>query len=251
MYEEMKDKVCLITGATSGIGKETAVLFAEKGIKVALAGRNEKQGEVLQKKIQSSGGQALFIKTDVKNEESVKGLIQQTIDTFGTIDYAVNNAGIEGKFDFIADFETEDYDDVMDTNLKGVFYCLKFQLKKIAEFGGAIVNVSTNLTKMGARGTGVYTASKAGVESMTRVAAVEYAHLGVRVNAVSPGAVETPMIERLKSRIDLPAIIENNPQKRIAQPKDIAHTILWLCSPMSGPVNGEVIFIDGGGSLDS
>ncbi|MCH9626070.1 MAG: 3-beta-hydroxycholanate 3-dehydrogenase (NADP(+)) [Chlamydiales bacterium] len=252
MFQEMRGKVGVITGATSGIGRESALLLAQHGVKVILAGRNEERGLELEDEISSKGGAALFVKTDVSSCASVKNLIDTAQSSFGPIHYALNNAGTEGRLGPLNEMEEEDFYEVLNINLKGIWLCLKFQLQAMATEGGSIVNISTNLTRMGIAGTGLYTASKAGVESLTKVAAIEYAQQGVRVNAISPGAVDTPMIRRFcPEEKDLKNLAVKNPLKRMAYPKDIANAVLWLCSSMSAHVNGDVMFIDGGSSLGS
>lgn len=250
MFEEMKGRVAVITGATSGIGRASSVLLAQQSIKVVLAGRNEQSGKALEQEILSSGGQAVFVRTDVSDAESVKNLITTAEHAFGTVHYALNNAGIEGRLGSLAEMEEWDFDEVISINLRGVWLCLKYQLQAMASHGGSVVNISTNITRMGMAGTGAYTASKAGVESLTRVAAIEHGKKGIRVNAVSPGAVNTPMIHRIyPDKKDLLALSEHNPMGRMAFPEDIAGTVLWLFSSMSAHVNGDVIFVDGGSSL--
>ncbi|PIS01377.1 MAG: short chain dehydrogenase [Chlamydiae bacterium CG10_big_fil_rev_8_21_14_0_10_35_9] len=247
--EDMKNKTAIITGATSGIGRATAILLAHHGVKVALAGRDAKRGQELEKEIVSLGSDAFFIKTDVSKAESVRNLIQSAKKKFGEIHYALNNAGIEGALGSLVDMQEDDFDDVISTNLKGVWLCLKHELETMTE-GSSIVNISTNITRMGMPGTGAYTASKAGVESLTKVAAIEHGKKGVRINAISPGAVDTPMIHRIyPGEEDFKNISEQNPLGRIAYPEDIANTVLWLFSPMSAHVNGNIIFVDGGSSL--
>ncbi len=250
MFEGMKGKTAVITGATSGIGRASAILLARQGVKIVLAGRDEKRGKELEKKLVSLGTEALFIKTDVSRAESVRELIRITKSSFGDIDFALNNAGIEGKLGPLSDMEEKDFDEVIAINLKGVWLCLKYELEAAAQDGASIVNISTNITRMGMSGTSVYTASKAAVESLTRVAAIEYGEKGIRVNAISPGAVDTPMIHRIYPiEQDLKNISNQNPLRRIAYPEDIANTVLWLFSPMSAHVNGDVIFVDGGSSI--
>ena len=250
VFQEMKGRVALVTGATSGIGKASALLLAEQGIKVILAGRNEISGKALEKEIDALNGEAVFVKTDVSSAESIKNLMALVETSFGTVHYALNCAGIEGKLGSLAEMEEQDFDEVISINLKGVWLCLKHQLSIMAPEGASIVNISINLTCLGIAGTGIYTASKAGVESLTRVAAIEYGRRGIRVNAISPGAVDTPMIHRIyPDKKDLQFLAEENPMGKIACPKDIANTALWLFSSMSAHVNGDVIFVDGGSSL--
>jgi len=248
--ESMKDKVAIITGATSGIGREVALLFASRGIKVAAAGRDERAGASLINEIQQKGGNAIFIKTDVSNAASVQALIKSAKEHFGGIDYAFNNAGIEGVLGPIADMKEDAWDDVMNINLKGIWLCLKYEFPEILlRGGGAIVNTSTNLTRLGLPGTSAYAASKAGVDALTQVAAIEYGKHGVRVNAINPGAVDTPMLQRIYSPDQMEQVKSSNPLNKIATPKDVAQIVLWLCSPMSNHVNGISMLIDGGSTL--
>lgn len=251
MFETMNGQVAVVTGATSGIGRATALILAKHGVRLVLAGRNEKVGRSLQEEVLSSGGEAEFVPTDVSNHSAVEALIQRSLDRFGSLDIAVNNAAIEGRLAPIWELDESDFDDLMGINLKGVWQCLKFQLRAMSKSGGAIVNVATHLTKMGMQTTSIYTASKAGVESLTKVAALEAGPHKIRVNAVSPGAVDTPMLLRVcsDSKEAVAGLGRKNPLGKIATPEEIAETIFWLCSPMSSHVNGEVIFVDGGSSL--
>jgi NAD(P)-dependent dehydrogenase (short-subunit alcohol dehydrogenase family) len=243
----MEGKVAVITGATSGIGWEAALLFAEKGLKVVLAGRNVKAGVELSKNIVQKGGDALFVQTDVAKEESVKNLIDSAKKHFGGIDYAFNNAGVEGKLKPLAELDTIDFEEVIDINLKGVWLCMKYQLLALIERGGGvIVNMSTSITRIGLPGTAIYTASKAGVEALSHVAAVEYGKYGIRINTVNPGAVDTPMLRRILNDELLSKEKEKNPLGKIATPKEVAETALWLLSPQASHVNGINIVLDGG-----
>lgn len=158
-FQEMNGKVVVVTGATSGIGRASSLLLAKQGIKVILAGRNEEIGKALEGEIVASGREAVFIKTDVSNAESVKKLVKEAQNVFGTIHFALNNAGIEGKLGSLAEMEEKDFDEVISINLKGVWLCLKYLLPAMDSEGGAIVNISTNISRMGMKGTGAYAAS--------------------------------------------------------------------------------------------
>lgn len=250
MFEEVRGKTALVTGATSGIGWATCRLLGRLGARVVLAGRDKQRGKELETKLVSEGSEALFVRTDVASLDSVKNLIQVTEGTYGSIHYALNNAGIEGNLGPIGSMSEGDFDEVIATNLKGVWLCLKFQLAAMAAEGASIVNISTNITRVGMPETGAYTASKAGVESLTRVAAIENGKRGVRINAISPGAVNTPMIHRIyPEKDDLSKVSQGNPLGKMAKPEDIANTALWLFSSMSAHVNGDVVFVDGGSSI--
>ncbi|NNM43400.1 MAG: glucose 1-dehydrogenase [Chlamydiae bacterium] len=250
MMEEMNGKVAIITGATFGIGREAAILFAEQGIKVVAAGRSEKEGSLLVDEILSKKGEAVFVKTDVAKEESVKQLIAAALKKFGKLDLCFNNAGVEGVLAPLIDLEEKDWDSTMGINLKGLWLCLKHEIPAIIKNGGgAIVNTSSIISKNGMPGTTIYAASKAGVDALTHVAAVEYGDRKIRVNAINPGAVATPMLERVYTQ-DLANLVKNkNPLQKIALPRDIANAALWLCSSYAGHINGITLPIDGGHSL--
>jgi NAD(P)-dependent dehydrogenase (short-subunit alcohol dehydrogenase family) len=243
----MKDNVAIITGATSGIGEATARAFAKNDIKVVLAGRNEKAGKWLEKELSKGGGEALFVKTDVADSQSVQSLISKTLKKFGQLDIAVNNAGTEGTRATLANLQEEEWDRVIDTNLKGLWLCMKHEILAMMEKGGAIVNVSSIAIRLREPKTSAYTASKAGVEALTQVAAVEYGPQGIRINSIQPGAVDTPMLRRIYSAKELAQWKKENPLGRIATPDDIAEAILWASSPKARHMNGASITIDGGG----
>ncbi len=243
----MKGKVIMITGATSGIGHATALLFAQHGVKVVAVGRNEKVGNLLVEEISDKGGEALFLKADISEAKAVKSLVETTQKHFGRLDYALNNAGIEGTLISLADVKEEEWDALMNTNLKGLWLCMKYEIPAMIQNGaGVIINISTNLTKLSEPTTSMYTASKAAVEALTRIAAVEYGPYGIRINAINPGAVETPMIRRIFSDEMLMELKEKNPLKKIAEPQDIAEAVLWTCSPKAKHINGTLFTIDGG-----
>lgn len=247
----MKGKIAIITGVTSGIGREAALVFAEEGIKVVAAGRNEKLGRELVDEIRDKKGEAIFVQTDVSKAHEVSSLVKAAQKHFGGVDIAFNNAGIEGVLGPLIDMEEEHFDNVINTNLRGTWLCLKYQIPAmIKRGGGAIVNVSTNISEFGIPGTSAYIASKAGVNGLTQVAAVEYGKMGLRVNMISPGAVDTPMLQRIVTPELLKHLNNNNPLGRIAISKEIAQTALWLFSPKASHVNGANIVIDGGHSLN-
>lgn len=250
MFESMRGKVALITGATQGIGKEAAYLFAETGMRLCLGGRSTKAGEALASEILQSGGEAIFIPLDVSKSSSVRFFVEQAVENFGHIDYAFNNAGIEGRLAPLADLEEEDIQEVMSTNFLGVWFCMKYVLPYITKQGGAIVNTSTNISNKGFPRTGAYSASKAAVDAITRVAACENGASNVRINCVNPGAIDTAMIRRVyDSPKDLEALRESNPLRALGQPRSIAETVLFLLSPLASHINGACLYIDGGSSL--
>ena len=199
MTAELKGKVALVTGGTSGIGRDTAVLFAKAGAKVAVAGRREQEGNETIELIRAAGGDGLFVKTDVSKASEVDALVQKTVEKFGRLDFAFNNAGIEGVWVPIAKQTEEDWDRTIDINLKGVWLCLKYEIRQMLKQGGggAIVNMSSVTGLVGAGGAAAYSASKHGVIGLTKSAALETAKNGIRINAVCPAVIETPMGKRL------------------------------------------------------
>jgi NAD(P)-dependent dehydrogenase (short-subunit alcohol dehydrogenase family) len=250
MSTPLKDKVAIVTGATSGIGRAAALLFANHGIKVVAAGTRDAAGAALVAEIAAAGGDAMFVAANVSDAAHVEQLVQRAEATYGGVDYAFNNAGIEGEFGPLDQLSEAAWDQVMDVNLKGVWLAMKYQLPALRRRGGgAIVNTSTNLVSLGLPATGIYTASKAAVDALTRVAAMEAGPQGIRVNAVNPGNVETPMMRRLFDEASVAGIRATNPLRKIATADDVAHAALWLLSPASGHITGQTLNIDGGLTL--
>lgn len=250
MTKTLKGKVAIITGATSGIGRAAALLFAESGIKVVAAGTRENAGADLIAEVESIGGDAIFVPADVCDAGQVERLVQRAETHYGGVDYAFNNAGIEGDIGPLDELNEAAWDKVMNVNLRGVWLALKYQLPALRRRGGgAIVNTSTDLVSLGLPGTGIYTASKAAVDALTRVAAMEAGPQGIRVNAVNPGNVETPMTQRLFDEAAVAGIRAANPLRKIATAGDVAHAALWLLSPGAGHITGQTLNIDGGLTL--
>lgn len=246
----MEGKVIVITGATSGIGRAAAHHFSQKGLKVLLAGRRKDQGEQLVEEIEAFGKEAFFIETDVSKEKEVKRLIHEGKKHFGLIHYAFNNAGVEGEQKLLTETDEKDWDQVIGTNLKGIWLSMKYEIPELIQAGGgAIVNVSTELTLRVSPGFSLYSASKAGVELLTKAAAVEYGPSKVRINALAPGAVDTPMIHRILSPAEINQMNEGNPLKKMASPEEIAQVAYALCSDAFSHVNGSTLLVDGGSHL--
>jgi NAD(P)-dependent dehydrogenase (short-subunit alcohol dehydrogenase family) len=245
------DKAVLVTGAGSGIGRVTARRLAERGARVAVASINEQQNVAAVDEIRSFGGEAISITADVSAASDVEHAVRRTVDAFGALHYAFNNAGIEGEFKPLTELSENVWDSVVDVNLKGIWLSMKYEIPAIlASGGGAIVNTSTDLVPLGLPGTAIYTASKAGVDVLTRVGAIEYGRKGVRVNAVNPGNVKgTELTNRLWDEAAVRRFEEANPLGKIASCDDIAEAVLWLLSPKSGHVNGQTLNIDGGLTL--
>ena len=247
----MKDKVALITGASSGIGWSTAKAFAAKGAKVALAARRKDELASLASEIEESGGQATFIQTDVSVGSEVEQMVDHTIQTYGRLDFAVNNAGIEGMFVPITEFPDEQWEKVLDINLKGTFLCMKYQAQAMlkAGHGGAIVNVGSVNSFLGFAGGSAYATSKHGMVGLTSSVSAELAPQGIRVNIVCPGFIVTPMHHRVREvagneRIE--EFIEKVHQQRAGQPEEIASTIVFLCSDGASYITGATLTPDGG-----
>ncbi len=252
---DMKDKVALITGASSGIGRATAEAFAAKGAKVVLAARREGEMAALVTEIEARGGQASFVKTDVCLAGDVQRMIDHTLETFGRLDYAVNNAGIEGQFVAIGDLPEDEWDRVLDTNLKGTFLCMKYQSGAMlkAGHGGAIVNVGSVNSFLGFPTGSAYVASKHGLVGLTSSVSAELAPQGVRVNLVCPGIIDTPMHQRLRGvfgdELYEEFLAHRVHMKRKGQPEEIAGSIVFLCSDEASYVTGTTLTPDGGLTL--
>jgi NAD(P)-dependent dehydrogenase (short-subunit alcohol dehydrogenase family) len=249
IHSKMDGKVALITGGSTGIGRATALAFADAGARVVLANPHSVEaGEALVRLIHERGGQALFVQTDVSKADEVAGMVAQTIEHFGRLDYAFNNAGIGGPPASVVDTDEAAWDQVLDVNLKGVWLCMKHEIPAILGHGGAIVNMSSAGGLVGTPGLGAYTASKHGVIGLTKVAALEYAQAGIRVNAVCPGVIRTQMVEQVQE-ID-PAFVDmlvaRHPIGRIGTPEEVAMAVLWLCSEAATFVTGIALPIDGG-----
>jgi NAD(P)-dependent dehydrogenase (short-subunit alcohol dehydrogenase family) len=249
MTMEFSGKVGLVTGGTSGIGRDAAVLFARSGAKVVVAGRRELEGNETIDIIRAAGGDGLFVKTDVSKIAEVEALIQKTVERFGRLDIAFNNAGIEGVWVPIVRQSEADFDRTININLKGVWLCLKFEIRQMLKQGGggAIVNMSSVTGLIGSVGAGAYSASKHGVIGLTKTAALENAKSGIRINAVCPGVVETAMGQRLFGAPAVhQAVLGLHPIGRLGRPMEIAEAVLWMCSDQASFMTGQTLVLDGG-----
>jgi NAD(P)-dependent dehydrogenase (short-subunit alcohol dehydrogenase family) len=249
MTKQLEGKVALITGAGQGIGAATAHLFAQAGAAVVLASRGEEELARNVEEIKANGGEALAVKTDVADAASVASLVKRTVEAYGRLDVAVNNAGIAGGNMPLVEVSEELFDRVITTNLKGVFLGMKYEIPAIlASGGGAIVNLSSTVGLVGT-GAGIapYVASKHGVVGLTKAAALEYARQHIRVNAIAPGTTLTPVNERGLAdehiRQRMTSVI---PLGRVADPEEIAQAALWLCSDAASYVTGVILPVDGG-----
>lgn len=249
--ERLKGKVAIITGASSGIGKASAILFAQEGASVTLAARGADAGEAVAEQIRTSGGKAIFVRTDVSKPEDCANLVQKTIAAFGRLDIGFNNAGIEQVEKKICDLSIEEFDNTIAINLRGVFLCMKYQIPEMLKAGGgSIINTSSLAAIVTRPGMSAYGPSKTGVLSLTKFAAIEYAENNIRVNAILPGAIRTEMLERW---LEMPGVEEQilsaQPMGRIGEPIDIANAAVFLASNESSYVSGQSIIVDGAANL--
>jgi len=247
MDQIFKDKVALVTGGSFGIGRATAIAFARRGAKVVIADWMEDKETLAA--IQASGGEAIFVKCDVSKDADVKNVVDKTVSQFGRLDFAFNNAGIEGVSAPTHQCSEENWDKTIGVNLKGVWLCLKHEITKMLQTGGgAIVNNASIAGLVGFTNIPAYVASKHGVIGLTKNAALEYAKANIRVNVVCPGVIKTPMIDRFtgKSKEVEKQFESMEPVGRLGQPEEVAETVIWLCSDASSFVTGDAIPVDGG-----
>lgn len=244
-----KDSVALVTGAATGIGLATALAFARAGCHVVLADRDEQRGLQAAEKVRAAGRESLFVNTNVADQQDVQRLHQKALERFGRLDAACNNAGIEGLQAPTADCSVENFDQVIAINLRGVFLCMREQLKlMVPRRAGAIVNMASVAGLVGFAGLPAYCASKGGVVQLTKTTALEYAEQGIRVNAVCPGAIKTEMIDRIthkEAAIDA-QFNALHPMNRMGTVAEVADTVVWLCSPQAGFITGQALAVDGG-----
>ncbi len=244
----MKNKVILITGALTGIGRATAIAFAREGAHVVVCGRHDDAGNALVTELRAVGAEAEYIRADVRHEDDVRGLVDRTVKRFGRLDVAVNNAGTEGKPGPVTEQTAESYASTFDTNVLGTLLSLKHELRvMLPQRQGSIVNVSSTFGRAGGPGASVYVASKHAVEGLTKAAALEVAGSGVRVNVVAPGPIETGMLNRFTGdEGKKAALVSRVPLKRAGLPEEIAQTIVFLASEKASFITGVSIAVDGG-----
>lgn len=242
-------KVAVVTGGNSGLGKATALKFAASGAKVVIAARRIPEGEETVRLIRSAGGEALFVQTDVSKAEQVETMVRRTVEIYGRLDCAFNNAGVGRGAGRVHEVQEEDWDTVMDVNLKGTWLCMKYEVQQmLKQAGGAIVNDSSMAGLVGYSLGTAYSASKHGIVGLTKSAALQYAADGIRINAICPGIIPTPNIQSIFNRV--PALEEwalaASPLGRLGTAEEIAQTVVWLCSEEASYVTGLAMLVDGG-----
>lgn len=250
MSKMFDGEVALVTGGSSGIGRATALAFAAEGARVAVASRREADSMETVRLIEAAGGEAMFVKTDVRHAVEVDAMVTATVNKFGGLNYAFNNAGIEGDIMVpLAKYLEATWDDVIDINLKGVFLSMKYEIPHIVARKGAIVNMSSVAGLIGGRFGVAYYASKHGVIGLTKAAAFEYADKGVRINAVAPAVIRTPMAARGFAHQNPEATVlatARHPLGRFGEPDEVANAVIWLCSKGASFTTGHTLPIDGG-----
>jgi len=242
-------KVAFVTGAANGIGRATALAFAREGASVVVADVAQARVEETARSIEKAGGKAHAVQCDVTVEKDIQSALDETIKVFGRLDLAFNNAGVEESFSLTAEEPTETWDRLLNTNLRGMFLCMKYELQlMLKQGGGAIVNTSSGAGVIGVKGSPAYVASKHGVIGLTRAAALDYATDNIRVNAVCPGFIDTEMMQRFTGGTPegRAKVIALEPMGRMGKPEEIADAVIWLCSNHSSFVTGHALMVDGG-----
>jgi NAD(P)-dependent dehydrogenase (short-subunit alcohol dehydrogenase family) len=244
----LKDRVALITGGGSGIGRAAALAYARNGCKIVVAGRRKEEIDATVLLIMSEGGDAFAVSSDISIAESVRALVATTIDRYGRLDIAFNNAGSEGRFAPITELTEADFDSVIGVNLKGVWLSVKHEIEAMLSHGqgGAIVNTSSFLAEAATVGSSVYSASKGALIAMTRVVALEYGPRNIRINNIQPGAIKTPMFDRLGGPEAIAALAAFTPLRRVGSPEEVGDVAVWLSTDEARFITGQSILVDGG-----
>ena len=249
MPSDYRDKVVIVTGGSYGIGRAAAIGFAQRGAKVVIADIDEPRGEETLRRIRESGGDAMFVKTDVSSEADVAAMVKKTVETYGRLDCAFNNAGIHKVFTSMLEFSASDWEEMINVNLKSVWLCMKYEIPEMLKTGkGAIVNTSSAAGLVGAPSNPAYPASKHGVVGITKSTALEFARKGIRVNCVCPGPIRTGMNESLAAANPemVKAMDQKVPMGRIGEPEEAAAAAIFLCSDEASYITGVVLPVDGG-----
>jgi NAD(P)-dependent dehydrogenase (short-subunit alcohol dehydrogenase family) len=244
---EWKEEVALVTGAGSGIGRAAALAFANEGARILVSDVQVKNGEETVRMVREIGRDAEFVAADVSKSTDVEHLVCQAVKLYGRLDFAFNNAGIEGVMATTSDCTEENWDRTLAINLKGVWLCMKYELQHMLDRGrGAIVNCSSVAGLVGFQQLPAYTASKHGIVGLTRTAALEYAKKGIRINAVCPGVIHTAMVDRILAEHPDMSLVAGEPIGRMGTPEEIAESVVWLCSGRASFVTGQALAVDGG-----
>ncbi len=245
---EFNGRVAIVTGASSGIGRTSALFYARDGAKVVVSDLNKDGGQETVQLIQAAGGDAFFVKTDVSNPSDCEELVKKTVEKYGRLDLACNNAGIGGESNLTADYSVNGWQKVIDVNLSGVFYCMKYEIAEMLNTGGgAIVNMASILGQVGFASAPAYVAAKHGVIGLTRDAALEYAAKGIRINAIGPAFISTPLISALESNPEAyNNLVALHPLGRLGKPEEVAELVVWLSSNRASYITGSYYPIDGG-----
>jgi len=244
---DLKDKVAIVTGGGSGIGEHTAKLFARHGGKVVVSDINEEGGNRVVKDIRDNGGNAIFVKADTANHEDSKKTVDAAVEKFGKLDIAVNNAGVGGPQSKIGETDIEAWNSVIAINLNGVFYGMRYQIPAMQKNkGGSIINMASILSQVGFATSGGYVSAKHGIVGLTKNGALEYAAEGIRVNAVGPGFIKTPLIDENLPQEQQDQLAQMHPIGRLGKPEEVAELCLWLASDKASFVNGSYYAVDGG-----
>lgn len=245
--KKFEGKTVLVTGGNSGIGKAAALLFAKQGAQVAVAARRETEVHAVVEEIQVAGGVAIGVPTDISDAAQVSSMVETVTSEFGRLDAAFNNAGIMGRWDAIDSLTEADFDQAVAVNLRGTWLCLRAEITQMKrQGGGTIVNTSSWLGQGALRGSGLYSMTKAGLDSLVRALTFECADAGIRINNVAPGVVDTPMTSGNTNEALLAQLLAQTPLKRLSSPNEIAEAAAWLCSSDSSYVTGQTLLVDGG-----
>lgn len=242
--KQLEDKVAIVTGGVSGIGRAIVELFVKEGAKVVVADLNEKDGHALVNSL--GGGNVLFVKADASSAEDNKKIVEVAIENFGALHIAVNNAGVGGAAATVGDYPIESWNKVIDINLNGVFYGMHYQIPEITKVGGSIINMASILGAVGFANSSAYVAAKHGVVGLTKSAAWEYGTKGVRINAIGPGFIATPLIDTALDQQAQDYLASQHAMQRLGKPEEVAHLAVWLASDKASFVTGSYYPVDGG-----